>query len=222
MKRILLVLLITAFTARAQDSTATLTWKYNPIGTPEAIYASNGVTPLSGAGTSANGDGFVLQLGYYTGATNGSDLFTGTWIPLYGPGSVNSGLFPTAGMGDGTGTTGTDDRFVLTGTVDLTTNTTTDVPSQGQIMAIRYYNASSVGTATFFGAISDTSWIWETPLPEPSSPSMSFNFLDSGVAYQGGASEPETNISTVPEPSTISFLAGAVAIGAMVIRRRKQ
>jgi len=49
-----------------------------------------GVTPLTAGNLSANGDGAVLQLGYYSSATV-SNNFLGTWIPLTGEGSLNTG-----------------------------------------------------------------------------------------------------------------------------------
>jgi hypothetical protein len=130
------------------------------------------------------------------------------------------------------GTTSTDDRFSFTGTItDSTPTTEIGIPSAGQIMSIRYYNASTVAGATDFGAISDPSggeaWLWESPASVPPT-GMTFAFGDTGVVYEGAGgvvngsdTVPETNISLVPEPATLSAMAGAVAVGAMVLRRRK-
>jgi len=195
---------------------------------PLSIYASNGTTPLAGAAGSNGGVGFVVQLGYYTGATT-SNAFLGTWTPVFGPSTSNS-LFSTAGMGDDGGTveTGTNDEFSFTGTVtSATASTEVGIPSAGQIMSIRYYNATTVAGATDFGAISDPSggsaWLWESPVASPSIANNSYSFSDPGVTYQGGASEPETNIaSAVPEPASLSLIGGAIGIGAAILSRRKK
>ncbi len=222
-------LFVVAITGYAQ-STAKVTWSYSEPATfgTLTIYGPDGVTPLVGAAGSNGGVGFVIQLGYYTLASS-TNAFLGTWTPVFGPGTSNS-LFSTAGMGEvsGTAETGTNDEFNFTGTVTSSdTSTEVGLPLPlNQIMSIRYYNATSLATATDFGAISDptggSAWIWQAPVASPSIANDSFSFEDSGVVYQGGASEPETNISLVPEPATLSLFAGATGIGAaMVLRRRK-
>lgn len=59
---------------------------------------SNTLKNLNGtsltAGTPSNGDGAILQLGYYTASTT-SDPFSGDWVPMTGPGTP----FPTT-IGD--------------------------------------------------------------------------------------------------------------------------
>src|SRR4051812_8392617 len=42
------------------------------------------------AGPVGDGNGAVLQLGYFTGATDVNNNFTGTWVPLSGQGSANT------------------------------------------------------------------------------------------------------------------------------------
>ena len=226
MKRVFLLssLLFSAVTLHAQNSVS-LTWSYDrpsPLGAL-AIYSTNGTTALSGAGTSANGDGFVLQLGYYSGATS-VNPFLGTWVPVFGAGSSNS-LFSPATMGDGTATTGANDEFSFTGTVtDSTSSTEIGIPAAGQIMSIRYYNATSVAASTYFGAVSDDSWLWVSPTNPPPT-GMSFSMYgDPGLVYQSSATEPETNIaiSAVPEPGAFGALAGALVVGVALLRRRRQ
>lgn len=205
----------------AQNSVS-LTWAYNFPSIPLTILANDGVTPLNGAGTNANGDGFVLQLGYYTGATS-VNPFLGTWVPVFGPGTSNS-LFSTASMGDNVATTGTNDKFSFSGTItDSTPSTEIGIPAAGQIMTIRYYNAASLASSTFFGAVSDPAWVWESPSSPPPTQGMSFRFYnDSTAMYQGGATAPETNLSysAVPEPASVSILAGGLALAAILRRRR--
>src|SRR6516162_2581047 len=49
--------------------------------------------PLSGGSPTLDGDGDVLQLGYYSAATTANN-FLGTWIPLSGAGSANTAVIP--------------------------------------------------------------------------------------------------------------------------------
>jgi PEP-CTERM motif len=210
--------------AACQAATVGLTWQYNNT-TPQTIQDQNG-TALSGAGSAADGDGFVLQLGYYSAAT-AVDPFAGTWTPVFGPGTTNS-LFSSAGMGDGKATTGTDDRFFFTGTIDTANaSTTVGIPASGQIMSIRYYNAASLDSATFFGAASNSTWIWTSPGIAPAP--MSFNINQSGTVFQAASGSPapmvpQTNIMAVPEPSTwalIGFGAATTTAALTGSRRRK-
>jgi hypothetical protein len=229
MKRLFVIasLLLAAIASHAQNTTATVTWSYSePVGSL-TIYGPNGTTPLAGAAGSNGGVGFVLQLGYYTGATS-ANAFLGTWVPVFGPGTSNS-LFSTAGMGDDGATqeTGTNDEFSFTGTVtSATASTEVGLPSPGQIMSIRYYNATSLAASTYFGAISDPSggsaWLWQPPVASPSVADNTYSFADTGVVYQTGVGEPETNVSFVPEPTALSLIAGAMGVGAMALQRRKR
>jgi hypothetical protein len=223
-------LLIAALLLAAIPSYATNTveveWSYN---NGSLSILGNTGSPLAGNPTVNSGTGYVLQLGYYTTA-NSSNPFSGTWVPVFGPGTSNS-LFSTAGMGtyffDGSGgtlgSTGTDDSFSFDADVtSATPSTETGIPSAGQIMSIRYYNATTLGAATFFGAASDPSWQWISP-GSPAAGGNAFDIYgDSNIMYQGGASVPETNISlAVPEPTPLSLVCGAVALGAVVLRRRR-
>src|SRR5438132_13686886 len=54
--------------------------------------AMNAVT----AGPLGDGNGDVIQLGYYNGAINGSNNFTGSWVPLTGQGSANTATVPAS------------------------------------------------------------------------------------------------------------------------------
>jgi len=225
MKRLFAIafLLLAAIASHAQ-STATVKWSYSaPVGSL-TIYGPDGTTPLAGAAGSNGGVGFVLQLGYYTGATS-SNAFLGTWVPVFGPGTSNS-LFSTAGMGDDGATqeTGTNDEFSFSGTVTSdTASTEVGLPLPGQIMSIRYYNANSLAAATYFGAISDplggSAWLWEPPVGPPSVADNTYSLNDTGVVYQMGVGEPETNVLLVPEPPVLSLMA--MAAGAIALRRRK-
>jgi len=186
------------------QETVQVTWSFDST-SPLSIFAQNGTTPLAGADSSGNGTGFKVQLGYYTNAIS-ANPFAGAWVPVLGQGTQNS-LEPTASMGDNVSTvSGTDDRFSFTDTIN-TSQPSTDIglPPAGTIMSIRYYNASTVAGATFFGAASNSAWVWESPDSPPPFP-MSFNVDETGNVFQGGADTIETNIAVVPEPSFFALV----------------
>ena len=147
--------------------------------------------------------GDVLQFGYYTGATT-SNPFAGTWVALTGNGGANSGLSfteiggnPINGAGVGTFAYTTSDITFTLGSA----TTGADLPSAGQIMAIRYYNGTTVASSTAFGAASDASWLWIAPAQTPFT-SMSFSLDDPGVGWLGN----DVAFTGVPEPSSVLLL----------------
>jgi hypothetical protein len=54
------------------------------------------MNPLTG-GTTADGNGTVLQLGYYDAATTANN-FLGNWVPLSGETSLNTAVIPNTGI----------------------------------------------------------------------------------------------------------------------------
>jgi hypothetical protein len=177
---------------------------------------SNTTTPL------AIGD--VLQFGYYTGATNSSTLFSGTWVPLTGFGGGNSaftniaiGYASTNGAGPGTF------AFALTFTNGSSTSGV-NLPSAGQIMSILFYNGTTLANSTYYGAASDVSWTWLAPASVP--PVMAFSFDDTGIKWLDNS--VNTNNSTaytgtllaVPEPSFIMLFALGTGLLVLVYGKR--
>ncbi len=192
-----------------------LTWKYNPP-TAQRIYQADGITPLSGAGTAANGDGFALQLGYYSMSTT-SNPFNGTWIPVFGE-NTSTSLFSVATMGDNTAKTGTDVRFLFSGTIDTAIpGTIAGLPAAGTIMAIKYYDANLITNMLAYGAASNSSWLWISPSAIPPPGGMMFNMKDPGMVYAGGVSVPMVN---VPEPAAAALLL--MGGGALLTLRRRR
>jgi hypothetical protein len=216
MKRLLVSsLVVLTFLSTTHAAIVNLQWAYN-FPSAQTILGSDSL-PLSGSGSTADGDGFALQLGYYTGATAGNP-FLGTWVPVFG--ETSNSLFANAGMGDGKAVSNTDARFVLNANIDTSVaSTLIGVPAAGQIMAIRFYNAISVSAATYFGAAANASWLWVAP-SDPQPTGMSFNMKsDPGVVFLGGGSTPQTNQVLVPEPSSI--LLGFLGLTALAARRRR-
>jgi hypothetical protein len=188
----------------------------------------SGTLTLNNVGDlTALSSGDVLQFGYYTGATNSSTLFSGNFIALTGTGGVNSGLTFTQ-IGQETANGAGPGKFAfnssnITFTSGMGSTTGVSLPSAGQIMAIRFYNAANLSLATFYGAASDTSWQWVAPAAIPPV-AMTFTLNDSGVTFLNGDAYTGTATATllVPEPSSVAlFCLGLGALALLGWRRGK-
>lgn len=203
-------------------------------GAPRLFDQNN--TALS-AGTTADGDGFVLQLGYFTGAN-----FTGTFVPLSGQGSANTGIVPGSNdaetynktsIGDlnlnfqGSGFTGSG-AFALQ--LDFTVGDPTtgnNLPANGTPLAIRFYNGTTIAGSTAYNTVSSTAtnWQWATPSTPPTTLTLSLD--DPGLVWEsivrfGQASNTAFHTTIVPEPTTItSFVVGSGLLALAVARRRR-
>lgn len=191
---------------------------------------------LSGGLPTIDGDGFVLQLGYYSGATAGNN-FLGTWVPLTGEGSANTGgaivnsspslTFNQTTIGDRKNEGGTDGEFYLSVKFDTANaNTSSSLPGSTTIpLAIRFYNASTIAGATHYNVVSRDTWLWVTPNdPEPFPIDMSLSQTglewESTAQGQSVANEFKTTLVIVPEPSSLA-LALVGVVGLAVARRRR-
>ena len=164
------------------------------------VLANIAGVPLT-RGTAAFGDGAVLQLGYYTGATQSSP-FSGNWMPLTGPGSLHS---ITSTIGDSIGFS--DGKFaIITGFK----SDEADVPPPGRTLAIRFYDATSLATANYFNAVTNTdgTWNWITGDPEPTL-NLAILLSSPTQVWQGGADSAFRTTIPVPEPSVLWLVAGS-------------
>ena len=193
---------------------------------------------LSGAlnpGSAADGDGAVIQLGYYAAATIGNN-FAGTWHALTGAGSLNiggdtgSGLtFDTTSIGDigGGAAPGGSGIFAFSLVFDNTVSGTfADLPGSITIpLAIKFFNAPSLGASTYFNVVSADAWLWKLPAtPSPLPPTINLSLDDAGLEWQSIAvagQSPSTafhaSIAIVPEP-TATLLIG-LGFAAFAMRR---
>jgi|SRR5690606_35495808 len=180
------------------------------------LKGSDNTTLLSGGGNSS-GDGFVLQFGYYSMASS-SDLFAGTWTALTGDGGVNS-AFTSSSIGDTFDNGAADGTFADTFIFNLTDNTSNvSLPSAGQIMAVRFYDAATVTAAMHYGAVSNESWIWQAPNTPPAA--MAFSLADLGVQWFNGSIA--FTGTAIPEPATWAVMLGGTALFMVVGRRRRR
>ncbi|MEI6715485.1 MAG: HYR domain-containing protein [Verrucomicrobiota bacterium] len=147
---------------------------------------SESATPLSG-GNSADGDGFAFEIGYYTAATD-ENKFAGDWVPLTGRLSKNTAFSKTS-IGDQTGNGGTDGKVALSLTFTADSVTTgNDLPLEGTFLAVRFFNATSSGSATYYNTVSCAIWIWKTPVDQAADSDVFLSLDDSGLEWLGGNS----------------------------------
>lgn len=163
------------------------------------------------AGTSADGDGTILQLGYYTAATTGNP-FAGDWVAMTGPGTS----YQTT-MGDsGNNPNGTFKLEVLftQGSYSFAE------PAVGTPLALRFYNTTSLAGSTYFNAVTDTTggFNWVAPADPTSTAGLSLGLSSVGIVWQDGSGSSFRTTIAVPEPSC--FLLGVLSLGALAVRRR--
>ncbi|MCF7730841.1 MAG: hypothetical protein K9N23_04100 [Akkermansiaceae bacterium] len=166
-------------------------------------------TPLT-TGTENGGDGAVLQLGYYTSGSS-ANPFSGDWVPLTGPGS-DPLLSTTIG----------DTIWDVPGKFNITTGFKSDypnVPPSGTPLAIRFYDSTSLPTANYFNAVSNTdgTWDWTTTAPSATM-TLAIRLSTATQVWQGGADSAFRTTIPVPEPSTLWLLANPLWF---VLRRRR-
>ena len=223
---------VVLFLAAAMQSDATLvTVNFDSGSSPGYTMTNfNGTTPLTG-GTATDGNGAVLQLGYFSSGTS-STPFAGTWVALTGQGGANS-AFSTTSIGDATANGAGTGTFAMSLSFNTAVaNTTNSLPTAGTPLGFRIYNNTTIASSTFYETISSTltSWQWQTPADAPFQPILNLTLDDplaslrreNGTGAGAAATATfNTNISTVPEPSVL-VLGGLAGMGMLSSRRRKQ
>jgi hypothetical protein len=170
-----------------------------------------GGNPLA-AGTANDGDGAVLQLGYYTMSTT-ENPFAGNWVAMTGPGTTHQTTIGDSGD-RGTGSFKTDVLFVQ-GSYFF------PEPAVGTLLALRFYNSTSLGSSTYFNAVSVTSggFSWVAPTDPMATANLGLTFLTAGVKWQDGSTSAYRTTIPIPEPSSAMVLASTT--GLLAFRRRR-
>lgn len=145
------------------------------------------ISPLS-AGTAANGDGALLQLGYYSDATI-SDPFAGSWITLavssIGDAGVNlPGMFSSS-------TLLTDGNF--------------SAPAAGTPLAVRFFDNTSVANSSFFNAVSSTDGSWNWIQPTEQGPILNLTITKGTSVFLSGVLGDFQTTIPIPEPASVFF-----------------
>lgn len=179
--------------------------------------------PLSAGGV-ADGDGFVLQLGYFDMSSTGNN-FAGEFIAIAGALSANT-QYQSFTVGDqeaGPGGFYANFRFE-----PLVAARGTNLPSAATIpLSIRFYNAASIAAATHYNTVSNDAWLWKTPANDVPLPTAVVNIQNLGtLEYESisklGQSGATASMTTIPIPEpTSAFLVAAGAAGLMMRRRRQ-
>ena len=223
--------------AAAQTTTVDWTNFSSDATTQNAIlFRDAGGTPLSQGAANQNTDGFLVQLGYFSMGTTGSN-FGGVWIPLTG--ALNTGRTAIGdnpaltGSGDGVITFNTffrpstnavdvydpdfDPGYYVTQSAIMITNST---PVNGQVLAIRFFGSTDESGS--YNTVSADNWLWQTPDTAGGglvSINLATNFNGSGGAPMLEFEDPSSPfLATIPEPSTVTLMALS-AIGAVGYRR---
>lgn len=198
MKTTLCILLLAASIAGVDAATLLINWS---VTTVDVRRLSNRISSPLSAGTSLPGDGTLLELGYYNMASV-ANPFEGSWVVL-----------ATSTIGDdGMEIAGSFSTKSILGTSSdplLTTNTP---------LSIRFYDATSLATSTYFNAVSNTSGAWN--YIEPTTPGPVINIVidkTNEIVFQDGGSGAFRTVLPIPEPC----ISGLAVMGGLVLLTRR-
>lgn len=208
------------------------------------LLKNNGGGTLLTGGTAADGNGAVIQLGYFSLATTGTPTsnFLGVWTPITGEGSANTGgnvagsspaeTFNKTSIGDNGGANG---EFGITVVFsDSVPGTFNNLPQSTSIpLSIRFYNGTTIAGSTFYNTVSNDAWLWKFPAaaaPLPPTINMSLGSSANGpglkwestnVFAQPTANAGTTSIPIVgaPEPTSAALLM--IGLVSLAARRRR-
>lgn len=222
-----LLTFVGAFTLTATGYSAAITTVVFDSGDKQ-LTALTGNAPLTAGSAAVEGDGAVIQLGYFSGATS-QNLFLGTWIPLTGEGSANT-AFNRTSVGDSLASGAGDGQFGFSLSFnDALSNTSQNLPAPGTPLAIRFYDGRTLALSTRFETISSSAANWQWKAPGTPATLIGFSLGEtgsSGLRLQSTNAAPSpdgvvrtaTPVAAVPEPSSLMLLS----IGALVSLRRRR
>ena len=179
-----------------------------------AVKDNSGVALTSGDSV-VNGDGTLMELGYFLGDTA---TFSGDWVPLTGPNSNNPSFVTT--MGDLTAQNGStpipDGLF----SIDvLLLDSSNDLPTVGAQFAVRFYDDTTRAESDFYNTATSSNWIFKAPADVPPVTLVDFDSSANVPAWEDASNPFKTSLDVVPEPSSFALLGlGGLAF---LLRRRR-
>ncbi len=190
--------------------------------TAETLILDASKSPLT-VGTGADGDGAIIQLGYYTAGT-ASSPFSGSFVALTGPDSANAGFRATS-VGDSGG--GTAGRFSLVcNFVQNATDSGQKLPTANTPLVIRFLNGRTLPLSSAYNEASGGSnWLWQPPSAAPGTV-LCLSLSDPDLVWKDGqASAFRTTLPYVPnpdyfvsvQPADVKTIQGSAATQMMVI-----
>tara|TARA_B110000908_G_scaffold125566_1_gene147218 strand:- start:363 stop:1010 length:648 start_codon:yes stop_codon:yes gene_type:complete len=181
------------------------------------IKDAGGSALTSGVGT-VQGDGAIIQLGYFSTSTNS---FSGTWNAIAGIGSLNPSLDPRVGDFD-TQSDIPDGFFSISVTFDDGAGTDVGLPAADTQLAIRFYDTATEGNLSSANFNTATNNLWTFNAlgdPAPTDRILDITQTTGTTVWEDSGNAFKTSITAVPEPSSFALLGlGALA---MTFRRKK-
>jgi hypothetical protein len=157
----------------------------------------NSVGVALAAGLPADGDGVLLELGYFDAGTPASP-FVGKFVALTGGASADPTL-QTTSVGDSGGG--------AAGTFSISTNFNAGAavfqgapPAAGTPLVIRFFDGRTIAASTHYNVVSGGSnWQWKAPVEAPGA-FVILSLADSGLVWQGGAASSFKTAIQGPPP----------------------
>lgn len=191
-----LCLLLLVITANA--ASLVINWSMNPSDGRRLVNRT--ASPLS-AGTTASGDGTLLELGYYSMASI-SNPFSGDWMVL-----------ASSSIGDdGVEVAGRFSTTTILGT-SVFPSLTTSTP-----LSIRFYDGTTVANSSYFNAVSNSNGSWNYVVPTDPAPvlNLAIDKLPT-IVFESVGPGAFSTVLPIPEPSHILLV---VVGGFIAVSRR--
>jgi len=201
MKLLFIILSVAISVAGADAASILVTWSVTTVDVRRLTNITS--SPLS-AGTSAPGDGTLIELGYYSSASV-SNPFEGLWT-LLATSTIGDDGIESAGSFSTKSILGPSSDPLLTPSTPL---------------VIRFYDGISVSSSTYFNAVSNTSGAWNYIIPTNHSSVIDIVIDKTNeIVFQDGGSGAFRTVLSIPEPSmaTLTLIGGLLTL---VRRRRK-
>ena len=156
-----------------------------------------------------SGDGAVLQVGYYSLATQ-SDPFLGQWIAITGLGTPYATTIGDSGYPAGQTKT---IAILVDGSFSFV------VPAVGTPLALRFYDNLSMSTSTYYNSVAatDGSFNWVAPIDPQATTGLTLP--SSNIVWQDGSGSAYRTTIAIPEPSVTIILT--FTAGLLATRRRR-